>query len=59
MVKEVDMSNDTKAIPECERCGKKDDSVETVINPYVKEVLGDETEITVCTECLEDIRKSI
>ena len=46
-------------IEKCERCGKENDSVSTVINPYINAMSGDQVEITICQDCYNDLVMSI
>jgi len=43
----------------CERCGKENDSVSTVINPYILAMSDEKVEITVCDVCYSDLVMSI
>jgi len=43
----------------CERCGKEDGSVSTVINPYIRAMSNEEVEITVCNDCYSDLAMSV
>ena len=40
-------------IKKCERCGKE--NANTVVNPYIKDMTGEEVEITLCDDCYYDL----
>ncbi|MDA3958387.1 hypothetical protein [Oceanispirochaeta sp.] len=43
----------------CDICGKEDETVEEIIDPYVLEIDGIEELITLCDDCYENRRDDI